>query len=155
MEKVDQFELGKLLYKDWKQQKQQNGSYEKLKELGRENIDFQTLKSGFKAERERMDTLDFQSTHTEAFYAAVDEVGTQHFPRMEEFVTVKICYGYGIVFSVDLHAEIGISDEVLQEKALEHFKKFMPTPDQVNKAETYLEEKRAWLKIEHEEPKQV
>lgn len=153
--KIDQFELGKLFYHDWKQQKRKHGVYDQLRELGREHIDFKLLKKGFKAERERMDTFDFKNSHSEAFYDAVDEVGTQYFPRMEEFVTVKVCYGYGIVFSVDLHAEIGTPDEVLQEKALAILKEYMPTPEQVDKTSTYLEEKRAWLKIEREEPNQT
>lgn len=150
MENNDQFELGRLLYQDWKQQNQQNGSYQQLRKLGQDNINFQSVKNGFKSERERLNDLDSKETYTEAFYSAVNEVGTHHFPCMSEVVTVKICYGYGIVFSVDLHTEIGTPDEVLREKAIEHFKKFMPNPEQVEKVETYLEEDRAWLKVKHE-----
>lgn len=63
---------------------------------------------------------------------------------------MHICFGYGIVFSVDLHAEVGVSDETLKEKAIEHFKKYMPTTEQVLKVDEYLSSDKAWISVEHE-----
>lgn len=150
MEKVNQYELGKKMYQDWRVQEYSKGSFETLRELGKENINVQELKRGFVEERSKALSLTNKKDNSEAFYSAVDEVGTNHFPLLSEFVKVKICYGYGIVFDIELHAEVGVSDEVLKEKAIEHFKEFMPTIEQVQRVNSYLEEKRAWLQIEHE-----
>ena len=67
-----------------------------------------------------------------------------------EINTVRICYGYGIVFSIDVIAKIGTHDEVIKQKAIEHFKQFMPTLNQVNDVENKLANKKAWIEVKHE-----
>lgn len=67
-----------------------------------------------------------------------------------ELPRVHICFGYGITFSVDLHVEVGTSEEELKRLAILHFKKHMPTTEQVLHVEHYLDNKKAWLEIERE-----
>lgn len=67
-----------------------------------------------------------------------------------ELPRVHICFGYGITFSVDLHVEIGLTDEELKNLAILHFKKYMPNVEQVNGIENRLENGKAWVNVERE-----
>lgn len=68
-----------------------------------------------------------------------------------ELPKVKICYGYGIVFTIDLHVKKGATNEELQRLAIQHFKKYMPTTEQVKKVEDYLNQEKAWIEVERED----
>ncbi|MGN5650441.1 hypothetical protein [Bacillus sp. Brlt_9] len=73
-EQVNQYELGKVLYRDWKQGESEK-SYTIVRNLGKENVNVELLKQGFIEERAKS-VQDEEAE--ECFYAAMDEVGTDH-----------------------------------------------------------------------------
>ncbi|MGF7535687.1 hypothetical protein AAGG74_18700 [Bacillus mexicanus] len=74
MEQVNQYELGKMLYHDWKQQESEE-SYNVIRNLGKENVNVASLKRGFIEERAKFIQ---DSEVEECFYGAMDEVGIDY-----------------------------------------------------------------------------
>ncbi|MED2737610.1 hypothetical protein [Bacillus toyonensis] len=74
VEQVNQYELGKVLYRDWKQGESE-ASYNVVRNLGKENVNVELLKKGFIEEREKFVQDDEAE---ECFYAAMNEVGIDY-----------------------------------------------------------------------------
>ncbi|WP_088362914.1 hypothetical protein [Bacillus cereus] len=74
VEQVNQYELGKDLYRDWNKG-ENSASYNVVRSLGKENVNVTLLKKGFIEEREKFVQDDEVE---ECFYAAMNEVGIDY-----------------------------------------------------------------------------
>lgn len=54
------------------------------------------------------------------------------------------------MFHIDILSQIGASKEKIKEAAIEHFKQYMPSREEVGNVENLLAEKKAWIELEHE-----
>ncbi|MCK2000378.1 hypothetical protein MZM54_03105 [[Brevibacterium] frigoritolerans] len=66
-----------------------------------------------------------------------------------EIAEVRIGFGYGIEFVVPILAKIGCSEENLKAAAIEHFRKYMPTKQEIESVEDLLLTGKAYIRVEH------
>ncbi|CAM4275588.1 hypothetical protein BAMA_15255 [Bacillus manliponensis] len=64
-----------------------------------------------------------------------------------ELVEVKIGYGKGIGFVIPLLVDKNCTDEKIKTVAIKCFKEYMPTHEEVQSVETYLQDRQAYLLI--------
>jgi len=76
MSNVNQYELGKKLYQDWRMKVEENNSYQEVRQLKREQMNLQELKQGFIDERCTCLNKRAEFEDIECFYRALDEIGT-------------------------------------------------------------------------------
>ncbi|MDQ0230090.1 hypothetical protein [Metabacillus malikii] len=76
MSSVDQYELGKKVYQDWRMKVDDHNSYEIVRELGDEHLNVEKLKQGFIDERCACLKKQADFDDIECFYGALQEIST-------------------------------------------------------------------------------
>ena len=115
MNKVDQRELGKQLYRDWANS--EDGAGKIIKGLGKENVSLNELKQGFIEERRTEFKFEDETEENETFYAALDEIGTPHWYKEEKDIVVR---DRGVDEVIEIDGETFRIDQ-LSGKRLIHF----------------------------------